>query len=46
MKTEAIPLERFAAWLASGERGMSSEAIVANLTGARVRRYGNRGDHP
>lgn len=40
--TETIPLEHFTAWLASGERGVSSEAIVAKLTGARVGRYGDR----
>lgn len=40
-----LPLTIFTSWLASGERGMSSEAIVSRLTGARVGRYSN-GDHP
>jgi len=46
MSAHTVPLTHFTAWLASGERGLSSEAIVANLTGSRVGRYGNRGDHP
>lgn len=40
-----LPLTIFTGWLASGERGMSSEAIVARLTGHRVGRY-SHGDHP
>lgn len=40
-----LPLTIFTTWLASGERGMSSEAIVSRLTGARVGRY-SHGDHP
>lgn len=46
MSAHTVPLTHFTAWLASGERGLSSEAIVANLTGSRVGRYGNRSDHP
>lgn len=40
-----LPLSLFTNWLASGERGLSSEAIVAHLTGKRVGSHG-RGDHP
>jgi hypothetical protein len=36
----------FTEWLASGERGISSEAIVSHLTGARVGRNYGFGDHP
>ena len=31
-----LPIELFAVWLASGERGLSSEAIVQRLTGVKV----------
>lgn len=31
-----LPLELFTTWLASGERGLSSEAMAAHLTGKRV----------
>ena len=31
-----VPIEAFVSWLASGERGMSSEAIVSHLTGVDV----------
>ena len=42
-----LPIEHFAQWLANGERGLSSEAIVEHLTGVRVGRYGGFGvDHP
>lgn len=41
----SLPLETFTGWLAGGERGMSSEAIVAHLTGHPVGRYGSR-DYP
>src|SRR5690606_32854600 len=34
-----LPLTYFTEWLASGERGLSSEAIVERLTGKRVTRY-------
>lgn len=43
---ENLPLTIFAGWLASGERGLSSEAIVSNLTGQHVGRYWHGGDHP
>ncbi|TFC59456.1 MULTISPECIES: hypothetical protein [unclassified Cryobacterium] len=44
--TTVLPLENFTGWLANGERGVSSEAMVSHLTGANVgRRYGG-GDHP
>ncbi len=44
--TERLPLTMFTDWLASGERGISSEAIVSHLTGQRVGRYRLRDDHP
>lgn len=31
-----LPIETFAVWLANGERGMSSDAIVQKATGVRV----------
>jgi hypothetical protein len=31
-----LDLSHFTSWLASGERGISSEAIVSQLTGSRV----------
>jgi hypothetical protein len=40
-----LPLTIFTSWLASGERGLSSDAIVSRLTGERVGRY-SHGDHP
>ena len=36
-----MSLDQFARWLTSGERGSSSEAIVAQLTGHRVSRTHN-----
>jgi hypothetical protein len=48
----ALPLDYFAGWLATGRRGLSSEAIVFRLTGERVdRRVGappvwSGKDHP
>ena len=45
MTAALLPLSAFAAWLAAGERGLSSESIVAKLTGHRVGSH-NRGDHP
>lgn len=42
-----LPLSLFTAWLARGERGISSEAIVEQLTGEPVGRYRyGGGDHP
>lgn len=41
-----IDLAHFASWLASGERGISSEAIVSQLTGHRVGRRRWPDDHP
>jgi hypothetical protein len=41
MSTETwarLPLTAFAGWLASGERGVSSETIVGHLTGAQFTR--------
>ena len=35
---EVLPLGYFTNWLASGERGLSSEAIVSHLTGMPVGR--------
>ena len=41
----SLPLSYFTNWLASGERGVSSEAIVTALTGVQVgRQWG--ADHP
>lgn len=34
-----LPLSAFTQWLASGERGLSSNAIVAHLTGKPIGRY-------
>jgi hypothetical protein len=36
MTETKLRLEEFAGWLANGERGISSEAIVSHLTGERV----------
>lgn len=42
-----LPLSMFTGWLARGERGISSEAIVEQLTGERVGIGIARGDdHP
>lgn len=47
MTRALLPLSIFTAWLARGERGISSEAIVEQLTGERVGRYRyGGGDHP
>lgn len=45
--TGPLKIENFVHWLASGERGISSEAIVSHLTGVKVGRYDTLGgDHP
>ena len=36
-----MPIAAFTNWLAFGERGISSEAIVTHLTGVSVSRYGS-----
>ena len=41
-----LKLEYFTSWLANGERGISSEAIVSQLTGSQVGRRWAGGDHP
>lgn len=42
-----LPLTMFTAWLARGERGLSSEAIVSAVTGEQVSRYPSPGsDYP
>lgn len=47
MSTGTLPLTLFTHWLASGERGLSSEAIVSRLTGEKVGRPWDTGkDHP
>ena len=47
MSTGTLPLTLFTHWLASGERGLSSEAIVSRLTGEKVgRSYGHGKDYP
>lgn len=38
--TTTLPLERFAHWLAYGERGMSSESIMRAATGGNSGRWG------
>jgi len=43
--TTALPLSMFSTWLAYGERGLSSEAIMLRLTGNGPGRSG-RYDHP
>lgn len=40
-----LPLNLFTVWLARGERGLSSEAIVEAVTGERIVRYPGA-DHP
>lgn len=46
--TATIPLSHFTTWLACGERGLSSEAIVAHLTGQPIgsRYWWARRAHP
>ncbi|MGV0785195.1 hypothetical protein [Mycolicibacterium sp. XJ775] len=45
--TAKLDLGHFTVWLASGERGISSEAIVSQLTGQKVGRGFRYGaDHP
>jgi hypothetical protein len=46
MSTMKLPLVVFVNWLANGERGMSSEAMVAHMTGQQIGRTRNRGDYP
>lgn len=41
-----LELTYFTPWLASGERGLSSEAIVQTLTGCKVGRHNNGRDYP
>ena len=43
-----LPIELFAVWLAAGERGLSSEAIVQRLTGIKVNTGRDEGavEHP
>ncbi len=36
-----LPIAAFTQWLAFGERGISSEAIVTHLTGVQVSRWGS-----
>lgn len=45
--TALVPIEAFTRWLAAGERGLSSEAIVSKLTGVPIgwSRWPG-GDHP
>lgn len=44
--TPAVGIEYFASWLASGERGISSEAIVSQLTRQQVGSSYRGDDHP
>lgn len=46
MTTALLDLSHFTSWLASGERGISSEAIVSQLTGSQVGRGWSGDDHP
>jgi len=41
-----LDLSHFTDWLASGERGISSEAIVSQLTGREIGRWRPGSDHP
>lgn len=42
-----LPLSMFTVWLARGERGISSEAIVSQLTGEHIGRFAvGHDDHP
>ena len=41
-----LPIEVFVFWLASGERGISSNAMVSQITGRPVGRRFAGGDHP
>lgn len=45
MSRRPIELSYFVDWLANGERGMSSETIVAAVTGQSVGKFGNT-HHP
>lgn len=36
MNADLLPIQMFSGWLATGERGISSEAIVSRLTGVPV----------
>ena len=42
-QAEPIPLSHFTEWLASGERGVSSNAIVSRLTGLMRQTIHGRG---
>jgi hypothetical protein len=44
--TQLVPLAHFTNWLAFGERGISSEAIVSRLTGTRVGGFQHFSTHP
>lgn len=41
--TFKLPIQAFAMWLATGERGISSETIASHLTGVPIAKYR---DHP
>jgi hypothetical protein len=42
----ALPLTVFTEWLAFGERGISSEAMVSQMTGRQIGRSYSGWDHP
>lgn len=44
--TKELPMSIFSDWLWKGERGVSSEAIVSQLTGSRPTRFDRGFDHP
>lgn len=44
--TVTLPLDNFNGWLAHGERGISSEAIVSQLTGVPISQWRTSSDYP
>jgi hypothetical protein len=44
--TELLPIHMFNGWLARGERGLSSEAIVTHLTGTHISTHRSADDYP
>jgi hypothetical protein len=46
MSADLLPIGLFTMWLAQGERGISSNAIVARLTGVNLDRWGRGTDIP
>ncbi|HEY9494616.1 MAG TPA: zinc finger-like domain-containing protein, partial [Intrasporangium sp.] len=46
MSATPMPLSYFHGWLATGERGISSEAIVSHLTGVPITPWHRLADYP